>query len=263
MSDHDWRMTAESALTLLTDIMKRCPRGDTCACKWHENTRAVLRTLLPKVEAAREEAASVSPAPAITKAITRLEDEYDFQCRGGPLKNCIDWQVVREAARAAPVASTETFVAQVKRWHERHSDSPKSFYVVGNMIVDWERMHEAPAASPAPTAIRTLLQELVDRYMKRQPVSERHGGCGWCGGLPHSVECLVGHAEAALIHAASVEAQPLPEWLRDRCWTCGEAANTITHRAPFDRKQYPWVHPFEPIQPRAVEARPSLADPST
>jgi hypothetical protein len=53
--------------------------------------------------------------------------------------------------------------------------------------------------------LRQLAQELVDRYMKSQPVSERHGGCGWCGGLPHSRECLVGRF-AALI--AKLEQEP-------------------------------------------------------
>lgn len=59
----------------------------------------------------------------------------------------------------------------------------------------------APPARPGRVQddrFRALCQELVDRYMKRQPVAERHGGCGWCGGLPHSVECLVGRMETAL-----------------------------------------------------------------
>ncbi len=53
--------------------------------------------------------------------------------------------------------------------------------------------------------LKALCQELVDRYTKRQPVAERHGGCGWCGGLPHSRECLVGRMEAALL---AVDAPP-------------------------------------------------------
>jgi hypothetical protein len=35
------------------------------------------------------------------------------------------------------------------------------------------------------TALRVLAQELVARYLKDE-------GCGFCGGLPHSTECLVG-----------------------------------------------------------------------
>jgi hypothetical protein len=45
--------------------------------------------------------------------------------------------------------------------------------------------------------LEALVQELVDRYTK-QPVAERHHGCGWCGGLPHTTECLVGRMETAL-----------------------------------------------------------------
>lgn len=45
--------------------------------------------------------------------------------------------------------------------------------------------------------LKILAEELVDRYMGG-PVSERHGGCGWCGGLPHSEKCLVGRVERVL-----------------------------------------------------------------
>lgn len=68
-------------------------------------------------------------------------------------------------------------------------------------LVNHELRESIPAVEGPPDAaqgpIRVLAQELVDRYTKRQPVAERHGGCGWCGGLPHSIECLVGRMETA------------------------------------------------------------------
>lgn len=71
--------------------------------------------------------------------------------------------------------------------------------------VEVERCGNETVSAGGPSRLRALLQELVDRYTKRQPVAERHGGCGWCGGLPHSRECLVGRAEEALVGPVSVE----------------------------------------------------------
>lgn len=31
----------------------------------------------------------------ITELSQRLEDYYDFQCEGGPLKNCVEWQQLK------------------------------------------------------------------------------------------------------------------------------------------------------------------------
>lgn len=56
-----------------------------------------------------------------------------------------------------------------------------------------------------PERLKALAQELVDRYTRQSPVSERHNGCGWCGGLPHSTECIVGRFEVVL--RASVPAE--------------------------------------------------------
>jgi hypothetical protein len=50
--------------------------------------------------------------------------------------------------------------------------------------------------------LRDLVRELIVRYTK-------NGGCGWCGGLPHSKECLVGRMEVALLDKAN----PIPTWL--------------------------------------------------
>ncbi len=76
--------------------------------------------------------------------------------------------------------------------------------------------------------LKALCQELVDRYTKRQPVAERHGGCGWCGGLPHSKECLVGRMEAALL---AVDAPPVtpqnPMWVRQLIAMWRERARSV------------------------------------
>lgn len=44
--------------------------------------------------------------------IDRLENHYDFQCEGGPLKNCAEWQQLKAVVKAEaqvqqPVATTE------------------------------------------------------------------------------------------------------------------------------------------------------------
>lgn len=46
------------------------------------------------------------------------------------------------------------------------------------------------------TYIRRLCYELVNRYTLS--AIGPHGGCGWCGGLPHSLECLIGRMDSAL-----------------------------------------------------------------
>src|SRR5665213_509646 len=43
----------------------------------------------------------------IEKLLNRLDGDYDFQCEGGPLRNCVEWQQLRSALlssseRAAP-----------------------------------------------------------------------------------------------------------------------------------------------------------------
>jgi hypothetical protein len=58
-----------------------------------------------------------------------------------------------------------------------------------------EALRGAARPPASPPALEALARELVDRFTTRE---ERHGGCGWCGGLPHSRECLVGRFAAAL-----------------------------------------------------------------
>lgn len=47
----------------------------------------------------------------------------------------------------------------------------------------------------------------------------REGGCGMCGGLPHSASCFVGRIEVALLAEAERPVwQPMETAPRDRAW---------------------------------------------
>src|SRR5687767_1713220 len=55
-----------------------------------------------------------------------------------------------------------------------------------------------------------LLREFIDYWTKR-PHRHDDGGCGMCGGQPHTSTCFVGRIDSALAAhlTASVEPQPV------------------------------------------------------
>ena len=40
--------------------------------------------------------------------IERLESEYNFECEAGPLKNCVEWQKLRDGVATAIAALEKT-----------------------------------------------------------------------------------------------------------------------------------------------------------
>lgn len=86
---------------------------------------------------------------------------------------------------------SETYLDAVRQ-AERKRDWPLAVGLAHNADTEISQLQQEQ------DALRELGQELIDRYARRTPVSDRHSGCGWCGGLPHSKECLVGRFEAAL-----------------------------------------------------------------
>lgn len=57
--------------------------------------------------------------------IERLENYYDFQCEGGPLKNCVEWIRLKEVVRAYDAAA-DKFIRKVDEGrahsHETYRD---------------------------------------------------------------------------------------------------------------------------------------------
>lgn len=45
------------------------------------------------------------------KTIDRLENEYQFECEAGSLKNCVEWQTLRDNVQTA-IASLEKIKAE-------------------------------------------------------------------------------------------------------------------------------------------------------
>lgn len=56
-----------------------------------------------------------------------------------------------------------------------------------------------PTPEPTPARGRETLREAAEAFVSHY---RKNGGCGHCGGIPHTTTCHVGRIEAALAEAA-------------------------------------------------------------
>ena len=98
---------------------ERVDDADTCArCShpalWHSNFGAgecQVRTGCDCYEFKRHASLPAAPVPGdrLRELVGRLENYYDFECTGGPLKNCVEWRELRAVlATVSPRDAGET-----------------------------------------------------------------------------------------------------------------------------------------------------------
>lgn len=108
----------------------------------------------------------------------------------------------RDEARESPLAH-----AAVEKTAKAHGWDEEADTLAGwlHRVMTQQRSRD----EAAPASLVALVREFIDYWTGR----ERHpdGGCGNCGGLPHSTTCFVGRFEQALRTPAAPSAAP-PGW---------------------------------------------------
>lgn len=90
------------ALALLTDL-------EAAQLKEENKEEDVTRVATGETMPATGSTAKAANGPSATLSLTQLLDHlesYDFECQGGPLKNCVDWHRIKAAVSEGEVAAS-------------------------------------------------------------------------------------------------------------------------------------------------------------